>query len=90
MPYPFGFFSCQAHAVATMVSRSLWRGVHPSAARARALLATNRFAFPLPMAQFWVLSTYYVAQILIARHARPVEMAAATLPAAVAGLTPAR
>ena len=37
-----------------------------------ALLATNRFAFPLPLAEFWVLSTYYVAQILIARHARPV------------------
>ncbi|RYF38739.1 MAG: lysoplasmalogenase, partial [Comamonadaceae bacterium] len=36
-----------------------------------ALLATNRFAFPLPLAQFWVLSTYYVAQILIARNARP-------------------
>ena len=33
------------------------------------LLATNKFAFPLPMAQFWVLATYYVAQILIARNA---------------------
>jgi alkylglycerol monooxygenase len=31
------------------------------------LLATNKFAFALPMAQFWVLATYYVAQILIAR-----------------------
>ncbi len=36
-----------------------------------ALLATNRFAFPLPMAQLWVLSTYYIAQILIVLHARP-------------------
>ncbi|RZJ26859.1 MAG: hypothetical protein EOO54_01275 [Haliea sp.] len=36
-----------------------------------ALLATNRFAVPLPMAQLWVLSTYYVAQILIVLNARP-------------------
>jgi hypothetical protein len=34
-----------------------------------ALLAVNRFAFPLPMAQLLVLSTYYTAQILITRHA---------------------
>jgi alkylglycerol monooxygenase len=33
------------------------------------LLATNKFAFALPMAQVWVLASYYVAQILIARHA---------------------
>ena len=33
------------------------------------LLATNKFAFAVPMAQFWVLATYYVAQILIARNA---------------------
>ncbi|MFC6279649.1 MULTISPECIES: lysoplasmalogenase family protein [Polaromonas] len=37
-----------------------------------ALLATNRFVQPLPLAQLWVLGTYYVAQILIASHARPV------------------
>jgi uncharacterized membrane protein YhhN len=37
-----------------------------------ALLATNRFAVPLPMAQLWVLSTYYLAQILIVFNARPV------------------
>jgi alkylglycerol monooxygenase len=30
-----------------------------------ALLAINKFALPLPMAQFWVLATYYAAQILI-------------------------
>ena len=36
-----------------------------------ALLATNKFATPLPMAQLWILSSYYMAQILIARHARP-------------------
>ena len=34
------------------------------------LLATNRFAGQFPMAQFLVLATYYVAQILIARNAR--------------------
>ncbi|MDO8904437.1 lysoplasmalogenase family protein [Hydrogenophaga sp.] len=33
-----------------------------------ALLAVNRFVSPLPMAQVWVLTTYYVAQILIVRH----------------------
>ena len=33
------------------------------------LLATNRFAFPVPLAPLWVLATYYAAQILIARHA---------------------
>jgi alkylglycerol monooxygenase len=36
------------------------------------LLATNKFAFPFPMAQFGVLATYYVAQILIACNAVPV------------------
>ena len=33
------------------------------------LLATDKFALPLPMARLWVLSTYYLAQILIARYA---------------------
>ena len=37
------------------------------------LLALNRFWQPLPMAQFWVLATYYVAQTLIAVNARPVS-----------------
>lgn len=35
-----------------------------------ALLATNRFVMPLPLAQLWVLATYYAAQILIVRHVR--------------------
>ncbi|MFM9928220.1 lysoplasmalogenase family protein [Variovorax sp. H27-G14] len=35
-----------------------------------ALLATNRFVTPLPLASLWVLGTYYVAQMLIVRHAR--------------------
>ncbi|ODV11349.1 MAG: hypothetical protein ABT20_06090 [Rubrivivax sp. SCN 70-15] len=41
------------------------------------LLATNKFAAPFPMAQFLVLATYYVAQILIACHARGPRVAAA-------------
>ncbi|WP_341921168.1 lysoplasmalogenase family protein [Polaromonas sp. YR568] len=36
-----------------------------------ALLATNKFAQPLLMAQLWVLGTYYIAQVLIVHHARP-------------------
>ena len=35
------------------------------------LLATNKFVAPLPLAQLWVLATYYAAQVLIVRHARP-------------------
>lgn len=35
------------------------------------LLALNRFVTPLPLAPLWVLSTYYAAQLLIVRHARP-------------------
>ena len=37
-----------------------------------ALLAINRFVTPLPLAPLWVLATYFAAQILIVRHARPV------------------
>ena len=36
-----------------------------------ALLATNRFVMPLPLASLWVLATYYAAQMLIVRHAWP-------------------
>ncbi len=57
------------------------------------LLATNKFAFPLPMAQFWVLTTYYVAQLLIACNARNNVQAAAdqsvnSSPALFGGVTP--
>ena len=38
------------------------------------LLAIDRFAVPLPMAQFFVLATYYVAQLLIAAQARPARV----------------
>ncbi len=40
------------------------------------LLALNKFVLPLPMAPLWVLGTYYAAQILIVRHARPAAAAA--------------
>ncbi|MGR4869046.1 lysoplasmalogenase family protein [Variovorax sp. LARHSF232] len=33
-----------------------------------ALLATNRFVTPLPLASLWVLATYYLAQWLILRY----------------------
>jgi alkylglycerol monooxygenase len=29
------------------------------------LLATNKFVAPLPLASFWVLTSYYAAQVLI-------------------------
>ena len=44
-----------------------------------ALLAVNRFVAPLPLASLWVLASYYAAQGLIVRHARPTP-AAASLP----------
>ncbi len=37
------------------------------------LIAVNRFVQPLPLASLWVLSTYYLAQILIAHNARPAQ-----------------
>jgi alkylglycerol monooxygenase len=48
-----------------------------------ALLATNKFAFEFPMAQFWVLATYYVAQLLIACNAAPVVAGLSRNPAHV-------
>jgi uncharacterized membrane protein YhhN len=47
-----------------------------------ALLAVNRFAMPLPLAQFWVLGTYYAAQVLIARNVVMVRPATARAAAA--------
>jgi alkylglycerol monooxygenase len=40
------------------------------------LIAINKFVQPLPMAALWILSTYYVAQILIAVYARPAAQKA--------------
>ncbi|WP_413896710.1 lysoplasmalogenase family protein [Rhodoferax sp.] len=39
------------------------------------LIAINRFVQPLPLASLWVLSSYYLAQILIAHNARPAPPA---------------
>ena len=50
------------------------------------LLATNRFVHPLPMAQVWVLATYYAAQALIV--AGILRGAARTGPAPATALTP--
>lgn len=50
-----------------------------------ALLATNRFAGPLPMASLWILATYWSAQWCIASWLAPGASAATT-----AGSPPAR
>lgn len=36
-----------------------------------ALIAINRFVQPLPLVSLWVLTSYYVAQILMVHNARP-------------------
>lgn len=35
------------------------------------VLALDRFVAPVPLAPFWILSTYFTAQLLIARNALP-------------------
>jgi uncharacterized membrane protein YhhN len=35
------------------------------------LIAINRFVQPLPLVSLWVLTTYYVAQLLMVHNARP-------------------
>ena len=50
------------------------------------LLATNRFVTPLPMAQIWVLATYYAAQALIV--AGMLRGTARAEPSSAAPLTP--
>ena len=60
----------------------LWRRGVPSAARvlalggalfmaSDALLATNKFAGPLPLASLWILGTYWSAQWCIASWLKP-------------------
>jgi sterol desaturase/sphingolipid hydroxylase (fatty acid hydroxylase superfamily)/uncharacterized membrane protein YhhN len=90
---------CYVVVIALMAAQALGRAAVLRDARSTAvaagavlfmvsdsLLATNRFAFPLPMAQFWVLATYYGAQVLIACNARPPRHAAVI--AAASMLTP--
>jgi alkylglycerol monooxygenase len=50
------------------------------------LLAINKFATPLPMAQFWVLATYYAAQLFIAHNA--VAARAGLRPSSSSSLVP--
>ena len=45
-----------------------------------ALIAINRFVQPLPLVSLWVLTSYYTAQILIVRCARPVVPAVQVAP----------
>lgn len=54
-----------------------------------ALLAINRFATPLPLAQLWVLGTYYAAQLLIASQAVPAPTGLTTASSAVPRSAPA-
>ena len=42
-----------------------------------ALLATNKFAVPLPMASLWVLASYWTAQWCIASWLKPAAARAA-------------
>ena len=49
-----------------------------------ALLATNRFVTPLPLASLWVLATYYLAQWLILRYSDKPAVADAPSGARVA------
>jgi alkylglycerol monooxygenase len=39
------------------------------------ILAINKFALPLPMSEFAILSTYYAAQVLIVHHMRALSEA---------------
>lgn len=64
----------------------LWRATPGDAAARRlaiggalflasdALLATNRFAAPLPLASLWILATYWAAQVCIASWLAPPRL----------------
>ena len=48
-------------------------GTGPSgAAKAKldALIAINKFLAPVPLAPFWILVTYFAAQLLITRNSK--------------------
>ncbi len=55
-----------------------------------ALLATNRFALPLPLASVWILATYWSAQWLIASWLRPGPSTASQDRASSRGIASAR
>jgi len=45
------------------------------------LIAVNKFLAPIPLASFWILLTYFAAQLLIVHFARPAGTEAADSPA---------
>ena len=70
--------------IALMVAQAMGRATVGQDAAARAvalgacafmfsdsLIAINRFVQPLPLVSLWVLGSYYLAQILIVRNAKP-------------------
>jgi len=54
------------------------------------ILAINKFAMPVPLSQFWILATYYMAQVLIVHNAalRPESGYSNKSPALFGGITP--
>ncbi len=65
--------AAQAIGRATLLRDTASLGVAAGAAffmLSDSLLAINKFATPIPGAAFWVLATYYVAQVLIVHHGR--------------------
>ncbi|MDM0077315.1 lysoplasmalogenase family protein [Variovorax sp. J2P1-59] len=78
--------AAQALGRATIVGNASARRVAAGACLfmlSDALLATNRFVWPLPVASLWVLASYYAAQWLIASNASTVN-ATRTSPALAA------
>jgi uncharacterized membrane protein YhhN len=72
--------------IALMVGQAIGRATVQQSPAARAvalgacffmlsdsLIAINRFVQPLPLVPLWVLSSYYLAQILMVRNARPAN-----------------
>ena len=70
--------------ISLMVAQAMGRAMvlHDTASKAVALgacvfmlsdslIAINRFVQPLPMVSLWVLTSYYVAQFLMVRNAKP-------------------
>ncbi len=76
-----------ANAVAVAVGAALFM-------LSDSLLAIHKFATPLPLAQLWILASYYAAQLLIVHNARPGAARAAagysekSSPALLGGTTP--
>jgi uncharacterized membrane protein YhhN len=52
------------------------------------LIALNRFVSPVPLASLWILSTYYLAQVLIVLQVAPRRQLQNTKPAPLAQQQP--